>query len=83
MQRRFINDTCADCDPGVRRKMLRAAYEQERARMVACYCEAKAAGDGSLMEELEHRMMMDVNEVRTANFEIGLARGDVDVAWEV
>lgn len=80
---RFIDDTCADCDPSVRRKMLRAAYEQERARLVARYCEARGAGDGALMAELEHRMVMDISEVRTANFEIGLARGDVDVTWEL
>lgn len=82
IQDRLINDTCADCDPEVRRKMLRAAYEQERVRLVARYREAKAAGDVALMASLEHQMMMGVSEVRAANFEIGLVKGDVDVAWE-
>lgn len=82
---RFIDDTCADCDPGVRRKMLRAVYEQERARMVERYRGARAAGDGELMGRLEHQMKVAVDGMRRANFDVGcglLGSDDGDVKWE-
>jgi hypothetical protein len=81
---RFIDDTCADCDPGVRRKMLRAAYEQERVRMVERYREARAAGDEELMARLEYQMTGAVDEMRRANFEVGrgLLWSDGHVKWE-
>ena len=75
---RFINDTCADCDPGARRKMLQAWYEQQRAELVRQYSEAKKADDPVAMANLERQMIRGVSEMRTANFEISLARGDIE-----
>lgn len=81
-QKRFINDTCADCNPQVRRKMLRASYEYNQSKLMEEYVKAKATGNKTRMASLEVQMTKDVCAVRAANYEIGLVRNNVDVDWK-
>lgn len=72
--RRYINDTCAPCDPALRHHALRAAYEHKHGVLMQQYMEAKAAGDGAEMASLEVAMHKGVNYLRRANFKASLAR---------
>lgn len=80
MPNRFISNTCADCDPAVRRKIIRAKYEHHHHRLMMKYIEIKKKRDKVRMAELKAEMLQCVNEVRRGNFEISLVRDGGDVA---
>lgn len=71
--RSSINDTCAECDPAVRRRILRMRYEEDRAVLMRVYMDAKKAGDQVLMARVEEMMNQAVNEVRAGNFAVSVA----------
>ena len=81
MENRFIDDTCADCDPEVRRKILREEYEAKHTVLMERYRQAKKDGDANLMQDLETSIQNLVVVTRSPNFEIGLVRGSMDVLW--
>ncbi|KAG9253386.1 uncharacterized protein F5Z01DRAFT_658684 [Emericellopsis atlantica] len=81
MENRLINDTCADCDPEVRRKILREEYEAKHAILMERYRQAKKDGDVNLMQDLETRIQNLVVVTRSRNFEISPVRGGMDVLW--
>jgi hypothetical protein len=81
MKHRYINDTCARCDPAAKQKFLRATYEYEHNLLMDEYIAAKKIGNTAAMARLEEQMDRDVKDVRTANFRTmlpasGLARKD-------
>lgn len=77
----FVNDTCAQCDPEVKRKEVCVNYKKCHARLMREYCEAKRAQDQAAMSRIEQLMTELVQKVRVDNFEISLARHDPDVLW--
>lgn len=79
VKHRYINDTCARCDPAARQKFLRATYEYEHGLLMQEYITAKKEGDTASMARLEDKMVSNVKDVRAANFRTmipasGLAR---------
>lgn len=44
-ERRALRDTCAACDPAIRRRRLGAEYEARHAALTARMLEARRAGD--------------------------------------
>jgi hypothetical protein len=70
--RSSINDTCAECDPAVRRRILRMRYEEDRAVLMRVYMDAKKAGDQALMARVEEMMNQAVSEVRAGNFAVSV-----------
>lgn len=68
VERSFINDTCAKCDPVIRHQILRKGYELDHADLLKRYIEAKKTGDDELMERLEGMMYKAASDLRAANF---------------
>ena len=78
---RFIYDTCASCDPGASRRVLRLHYEQRHNLLMSFYMKAKRERDQATMDKVEAMMLRSVQTVRRQNFEISLQRSDVEVLW--
>lgn len=70
-ERQWMHDTCAECDPERRRRVLRARYEQDLALLGRRYADARLDGDTVLMGELEWEICRLVSDVRAGNFEAG------------
>ncbi|KAH7145869.1 hypothetical protein B0J13DRAFT_329838 [Dactylonectria estremocensis] len=82
IQYRFLNDTCAKCDPEQRRRRVKLEYECRHAELMQLYLAAKKVGNKDAMTRLEHMMTENTHSTRQRNFEVGLVRRDPDVMWE-
>ena len=80
-RRRFIYDTCANCDPEHRRRVLKKHHDERHALLMSLYLKAKIEGDLAAMADLEALMIKAVQDMRRQNFEISLIRRNATVLW--
>ncbi|KAJ4270421.1 hypothetical protein NW762_002102 [Fusarium torreyae] len=76
-----LNDTCAACDPAVRRRRVRQDFENRQAELVKQYITAKKTGDFQAMMHVEELVMKNVTGSMERNFEISMPMQEEDVMW--
>ncbi|KAH7017660.1 hypothetical protein EDB80DRAFT_773040 [Ilyonectria destructans] len=81
VQHKYLNDTCAKCDPESRRRRVKLEYEYRHAELMQLYMAAKKAGDENTMARLEQLMAENTRVTRQKNFEVSLVSRDPDVVW--
>lgn len=82
VQHKYLNDTCAKCDPESRRRRVKLEYEYRHAELMQLYMAAKKAGDENTMARLEQLIAENTRVTRQKNFEVSLVSRDPDVVWQ-